>query len=180
MKTTTLTAALVALLSASADAKKAANGDFVELVVHDVYSVHHQSNVVLLKTRQGARFLPIWIGSSEALAISMRLTRQHAPRPLTHDLVERVVGSLGARIAKIHIEDLKGHVFFGRIFLQRRGDTIEIDARPSDSIALAVGARAPIFAARKVLERAGVSEKDFRVKARPAPRMPEGRPEESL
>ncbi len=162
--------ALVGLAFASAEARRKPSDDVTEMIVKDVYPVHHaHASVVLLKTRDGKRYLPIWIGESEALAISLRLAHQRAPRPLTHDLLDRVLGALGAKVTKIHIDDVRAHVFVGRIFVRHRKGTAEIDARPSDSIALAIGAGAPIFAAQRVLRRAGLSEKDIRAKARPEP-----------
>jgi hypothetical protein len=182
MRVASLAAVPILLAALSADARRPASvADWVEMEVRDVYPAHHgQSNVVLLKTKRGERFLPIWIGTNEALAISLRLAGRNPPRPLTHDLLERLLRSLGAKIVKIHIEDIRGHVFLGRIFLKGPRGTVDIDARPSDSIALAVGARAPIFAARPVLDRAGVSDKDLRVMDRPEPREPKPRIEGSL
>lgn len=139
----------------------------VEVKVTDVYAVQSPAaHIVLLKTKRGETFLPIWIGQSEALAISLRLARQAPPRPLTHDLLERILDRLRASISKIHIEDLREHVFIGRIFLKHKKKTVQIDSRPSDSIALAVGARAPIFVAKAVLARAGMTDGEFRSKFR--------------
>lgn len=166
----------LALLTACLAAPAAAgpkHAEMVEMEVKDVYTVPHGgANVVLLKVKRQDLYLPIWIGSQEALAITLRLTGRKPPRPLTHDLMERVLGSLGAKVVKIHIEDLRGHVFIGRVFLRQRKRIVDLDARPSDSIALAVGAGAPIYAARDVLDRAGISEKDARVgRFRPLPKI---------
>jgi len=117
--------------------------------------------VVILKTRAApARLVRIYIGESEAFAIALRLNRHHPPRPLTHDLLESLLDRLGARVERVHVEDLREGVFLGRIFLRQDARTFEIDARPSDSIALAVGAGAPIYVARSVAERAGVLESE--------------------
>jgi bifunctional DNase/RNase len=114
--------------------------------------------VVVLRSVTERTLLPIWIGDSEAMAIQLRLSRRHAPRPLTHDLLEQVIARLGARLARVHVEDLRHGVFYGRVFLRQGSKELDIDARPSDAIALAVGARAPILVARKVLATAGVAE----------------------
>src|SRR5262245_24196301 len=86
-------------------------GEMVEVEVKDVVTVSpHHANVVLLKVKGAGVFLPIWIGSSEALAISLRLARQSPPRPLTHDLIDRMLATLGAKVSKIHIEDVRESV----------------------------------------------------------------------
>jgi len=141
--------------SRGAPANKAAA--WVEMSVEDVFQVEGGgSHIVVLRARDDGRLLPIGIGEAEALAISLRLAKQHPPRPLTHDLLERMLALTGGQVVKIHIIDLRESTFIGRVFLRWGGRTLDIDARPSDSIALALGARAPIFAARKVLDQAGV------------------------
>jgi bifunctional DNase/RNase len=168
MRVACVFAVLLVVSVAPASARRPAGaGKAVEMEVKDVYSVAHHSNIVLLKTKRGNTFLPIWIGANEALAISMRLAHQSPPRPLTHDLLEKMMGSLGAKLTKILIEDVRDQVFLGRIFVRRGRSVLQIDARPSDSIALAVGSGAPIFASRRVLERAGLSNHELRVKLHP-------------
>jgi uncharacterized protein len=116
-----------------------------------------QGNAVLLSSKAGSRLvLPVFVGPCEANAIQMRLDGQTAPRPLTHELLDNVVRTLGARVVKVEIDDLRSNTFLGRIYLSQGGKTIQIDARPSDSIALALGAGAPIRVAKKVLEQAGL------------------------
>ena len=147
-----IVAALVPSVAAAAD-----QGTWVEMDVWDVYHMDDGQNVVLLRTKgTSPRILPIWIGEAEAVAIQLRLSRQLPPRPLTHDLLERLIKTLGARVLKIHVESLRERVFLGRVFLKQGSQTYDIDARPSDSIALALGARAPIFVSRTVLDEAGV------------------------
>ncbi len=111
--------------------------------------------IVLLKTSDGNRFLPIWIGHPEAAAILMKLQGNESPRPMTHDLFAQVIDELDARVLRISVTDLRDNTFYAKITLQRGGDardTIEIDSRPSDAIALAVRCDAPIFAADDVIE----------------------------
>jgi bifunctional DNase/RNase len=115
------------------------------------------SDVVLLETPKGKRLLPIWIGPNEAQAIDMRLRGVKPARPLTHDLIDRVLVGLGAKIDRIEVDDLRDEVFHGKITLRdAKGNLVRIDARPSDLIALAVGAGLPIHVAPHVLQQAGI------------------------
>lgn len=141
--------------------------DMLEMEVHDVIDVedHH---AVILSPKGTDTLVPIFIGDTEALAIALRLHRQSPPRPMTHDLLEKVIHTLGARVTKIYIDDLRDSVYLGRVFLQYGEKSVELDARPSDSIALAVGSQAPIFAARKVIDQAGVTRKEMDKKQAPS------------
>jgi hypothetical protein len=129
----------------------------VEMVVESV-RVHMLSNrhVVILKDAEGARYLPIWIGAWEASAIAMRLQGLTAERPLTHDLFATTLDQLGVRIERVVISALAEETYHARLFLQRDGLEIEVDARPSDALALAVRGEVPIFAAESVLELAAL------------------------
>jgi uncharacterized protein len=139
-------------------AKPAPPKAMVEMEVLRVASANNQP-VVILRSQAERKLLPIWIGEAEANAIQMRLAGRKPPRPLTHDLLDRVVAQLGARIVRVHVEDLRDNVFYGRLFLKHGTKEVDIDARPSDCIALAVGARAPVVVARRVLDAAGVDDK---------------------
>ena len=111
--------------------------------------------VVILEDGAGKQRLPIWIGDLEASAIDLRLKKQKAPRPLTHDLLEATLASLGALVERVDVVDLRDNVFFGRLTLRdAKGTLRSIDARPSDCIALAVGAGLPVFVAPQVLLKA--------------------------
>jgi bifunctional DNase/RNase len=112
--------------------------------------------IVLLKTADGNRFLPIWIGHPEAAAILMKLQAKDTPRPMTHDLFTNVLGELDAEIVQIAVTDLRDNTFYARITLRRDGTTFEVDSRPSDAIALAVRCDAPIFAADEVIEASAI------------------------
>ncbi len=129
----------------------------IEMEVVRVASANNQP-VVILRSQAERKLLPIWIGDAEANAIQMRLAGRKPPRPLTHDLLDRVVAQLGARIVRVHVEDLRDNVFYGRLFLKHGNKEVDIDARPSDCIALAVGARVPVVVARRVLDAAGVPD----------------------
>ena len=112
--------------------------------------------IVLLRTAEGKTFLPIWIGHPEAAAILMRLQGQEPPRPLTHDLTCAIIDSLGAAVERVTVTELRDSTFFAQITLVTNGKEIEIDSRPSDAIALAVRADAPIFAAEEVIEESAI------------------------
>ena len=107
--------------------------------------------VVILQEINGTRILPIWTGRAEARAIAMELAGQSFQRPLTHDLMKTIVQGLGAKIRKICIEDLKNNTFYAKIFIDKDDEIVGIDARPSDSIALALRAKSPIFIAEELL-----------------------------
>ena len=112
--------------------------------------------VVILKEKDAERFLPIWIGPAEADAIAVRLQDVSVARPLTHDLLRDVLEKLGAQVDSVVVNDLADDTFFARIMLRVNGERMEIDARPSDAIALAVRAQVPIYAEDAVLDKAGV------------------------
>src|SRR6266700_7266759 len=112
--------------------------------------------IVLLKTADGNKFLPIWIGHPEAAAILMKLQSQAAPRPMTHDLVSDMLEQLGAQIIRITVTELRENTFYAQITVQLDGSEIEVDSRPSDAIALAIRAEAPIFAADDVIEESAI------------------------
>ena len=134
------------------------SGPLIEMVVESV-RVHMLSSnhVVILKEADQERYLPIWIGPWEANAIAMKLQGLAAERPLTHDLFARTLEELGVVVRQVIISDLSDDTFHARLFLVAGERTIEIDARPSDALALAVRAGAKIYAEPAVLERAGVS-----------------------
>ena len=129
----------------------------VEMVVESV-RVHMLSNrhVVILKEAARDRYLPIWIGPWEASAIAMKLQGLTPERPLTHDLFATTLAALGARIDRVVIGELAEETFHARILFERDGATIEVDARPSDALALAVRAGVRIFAASAVLDQAAL------------------------
>jgi len=107
--------------------------------------------IVLLKTVEGNRFLPIWIGHPEAASILMKLQGATTPRPMTHDLLCDVLGELEVRCTQVAVTELRENTFFASITLSVNGKELEIDSRPSDAIALAVRSGAPIYAAEEVI-----------------------------
>jgi bifunctional DNase/RNase len=115
-----------------------------------------QQPIVLLQEREGERYLPIWIGSSEAAAIAYSLQGMVTPRPMTHDLMKNVLEELGVRMDRIVITELRESTFYAVILLSQNGSRYEISSRPSDAIALAVRAGVPIFASEEVLTEASI------------------------
>jgi len=110
--------------------------------------------VVLLMDLANKTGLPIWIGPFEANAIAMKLKKVDAHRPMTHDLIQSVLKTLESQVMKIVVNDLKESTYYALIHLQRRGEEIVIDSRPSDAIAIALAADAPIFVSDEVIEKA--------------------------
>ena len=110
--------------------------------------------IVILKDRGGERVLPIWVGIFEANAIALQLESVATPRPMTHDLLREAISQLEARVTRVVINDLRESTFFAQIRLVTSSRTLELDARPSDAIALALRTEAPIFVAQSVLEQA--------------------------
>ena len=111
--------------------------------------------VVLLKEKFGDRTLPIWIGESEAVAIAIFLENIKPQRPLTHDLVKLLLDSFNARIEKVIVADLKNDTYFAKIYVEREGEIIALDARPSDSIALAMRSKSPIWVNDDIMAKSG-------------------------
>jgi bifunctional DNase/RNase len=112
--------------------------------------------IVLLRTLDGSKFLPIWIGHPEAAAILMKLQGTPTPRPMTHDLVTDMLGELNASVRRIAVTELRENTFYAVITLQVNGSEVEIDSRPSDALALAVRTSAPIFVADQVIDDQGI------------------------
>src|ERR671930_2782242 len=128
-----------------------------EMVIYGVsFDVVGKQPIVLLKTSEGNRYLPIWIGHPEAAAILMKLQGAATPRPLTHDLFTETLSQLDAQVVRITVTELRDNTFYATITVAQDGNEIEIDSRPSDAIALAVRAEAPIFAADDVIDESGI------------------------
>ena len=115
---------------------------------------------ILLKEYEGNRRLPIIIGAFEAQAIALEIEGIKPPRPLTHDLLKQLTDNLGASVIEVIVDELRENTFYAKIIIEVSGLTQEIDARPSDAIALAVRAQAPIFISESVLEAAAFIPSD--------------------
>ena len=128
-----------------------------EMVIYGVsFDMVGKQPIVLLKTQEGNKFLPIWIGHPEAAAILMKLQGAATPRPMTHDLLTDMLGHLDAKVLRIAVTELRDNTFYALITLAVNGTEIEIDSRPSDAIALVVRAGAPIFAADAVIDESAI------------------------
>ena len=117
--------------------------------------------VIVLKELEGKRSFPIIIGLNEAWAIDRAVKGITTPRPLTHDLITRIIESLNADVERVVISDLRNNTFYAKIVLRQDGNIVEIDSRPSDAVALAMQKNTPIFVASKVLEEVCKTEDCF-------------------
>ncbi len=131
--------------------------DMVEVVIDSIrVSLVSQQQVVLLREKGTERYLPIWIGAFEANAIQLALHEVELARPMTHDLMRNILDTLGARVEYVEVTALKENTFYGNIVLSHQDRIYNIDARPSDAIALAVRAHVPIYVAREVMDEAAI------------------------
>ncbi len=129
----------------------------IEMTIDSIrVSLMNYQRVVILKEKDAERYLPIWIGPAEADAIAVKLQGVTVPRPLTHDLLQTVIDTLGATINSIIVSDLKNDTFYAKVILNVDGGQMEVDARPSDALALAVRAEVPIYTDEAVLDKAGI------------------------
>ncbi|KPK64304.1 hypothetical protein AMJ83_03175 [candidate division WOR_3 bacterium SM23_42] len=126
---------------------------FVNAVIEDQ---QWHTYVVLLKEKFGERTLPIWIGESEAMAIALTLEGVSPKRPLTHDLLKSVLDAFQAKVSKIGIVDLKDETYYAKIFVEVDSKVYAIDARPSDSIALALRTRSTIWVQDRIMNQNGI------------------------
>ena len=110
--------------------------------------------IIILRDADGQRVLPIWVGIFEANAIALQMENISTPRPMTHDLLRNVIEDLSGRITKIVVSDLRDNTFYALIYVETGSDTVAIDARPTDAIALALRAQAPIFVEESVIDNA--------------------------
>ena len=128
-----------------------------EMVIYGVsFDMVGKQPIVLLKAVDTNKFLPIWIGHPEAAAILMKLQGATTPRPMTHDLVTDMLDQMGAQVTRITVTELRENTFYAQITVQLDGSEIEVDSRPSDAIALAIRAEAPIFAAEDVIAESAI------------------------
>lgn len=116
--------------------------------------------IVLLKEQEGTRYLPIWIGASEATAIATAMEGVEPPRPLTHDLMRSIIDAVGALASRVVITEMRDSIFFADLSLDISGTEVKVSSRPSDAIALAVRTGTPVLAAPDVLDEAGVHFED--------------------
>ncbi|MCY4021760.1 MAG: bifunctional nuclease family protein [Chloroflexi bacterium] len=129
----------------------------IEMIVDRVQvSLMSQHRLVVLRDTQEERYLPIWIGAFESEAITLELQGMLRERPLTHDLLKATITEMGGAVRHIFINNLSKDVFYAQINIEVNGDSIDIDSRPSDAIALAVRLKAPIYVDKQVMDKAGI------------------------
>ena len=121
--------------------------DLAQIVISET----RDTQIIVLRERDGNRALPIVIGLTEALAIDRRIKGVQLQRPLTHDLLGNVIESLAADLEKIVINDLQDHTFYAKLVIRQQGELIEVDSRPSDAIALGVASEVPVYVEDHVL-----------------------------
>lgn len=155
-------ASLVAGSRSGPRSPRGAGPDMLEVEVLGVRALPDgEANMLYLGAKDASAVLPLVVGRAEATAIEIRLRAATPPRPLTHDLLGKAIEALGAKVVRVEIDGLRDGTFFATIRLSQGGKPLALDARPSDSVALALRTGAPIFAARKVLEDGGVRRDDL-------------------
>jgi bifunctional DNase/RNase len=140
--------------------------DMIEVVIDSIrVSLMSQQRIVILREVQAERYLPIWIGVYEAEAITLSLQEVEVARPLTWDLLKNVFGILNAHVVRVEVVALKDDTFYGNIVAEVANQTLNIDSRPSDALALAVRANVPILVDRSIMDMAGITpEEDLQEK----------------
>jgi len=144
--------------------------EMVEVAIDSVrVSLMSPQRLVVLRQMDQDRFLPIWVGPYEAEAITVALQEVEMVRPLTHDLLKNVFGSFNAQIIRVEIVALRDEIYFGNIVVEADGQTINIDSRPSDAIALAVRAHVPVLVHPSVMDEAAITpEQDITAQTPPS------------
>ncbi len=146
----------------------------VEVVIDSVrVSLTNQQRIVVLREVNAERYLSIWIGPYEAEAITIALQEIEVARPQTHDLLKNIMSQLSAKLLRVEVVNLKEDVFFGNLVVEFNGQTLNIDSRPSDALALAVRAHVPILISKEVMEAAGlVPDQDLQQQQQQEPPAP--------
>jgi bifunctional DNase/RNase len=133
----------------------------IEVTIDSIrVSLVSPQRLVILKELDQERFLPIWIGPCEAEAITIKLQDVDVKRPLTHDLLTKFITELGGVVSHVLVNDLQDDTYYARIVMGVDGETMEIDSRPSDAMALAVRAEVPIFVDKEVMDKASITPED--------------------
>lgn len=131
--------------------------EMIEVSIDSIrVSLMSQQRIVILREKNAERYLPIWIGVYEAESITIALQEVEVARPLTHDLLKNVFNQLNARILRVEVISLRDDTFYGNIVAEVNNRTMNIDARPSDALAIAVRSHVPILVARSVMDSAGI------------------------
>ncbi len=141
-------------------------GQYQKVTVSGVFMTNAPEGItpIVFLENEEKRVLPIYIGAAEAFSIQTALEDVPYPRPLTHDLMLTIMEELHSRIEKVIIDDLNDGIFFARIVVRKDGEEYEFDARPSDSIALAIRTKAPVYVSKEVMEQAAVDKDAYQFK----------------
>lgn len=152
----------------------------IEVVIDSVrVSLTNQQRIVVLREVNAERYLPIWIGPYEAESITIALQEIEVARPQTHDLIKNLMNTLNARLVRVEVVALRDDVFFGSLIIEYNGQTLDIDTRPSDALALAVRAHVPILVSREVMDTAGIiPDQEVQTTESPASGQTDSAPEE--
>lgn len=135
--------------------------DMIQVTIDSVrVSLMSPQRIILLREIEGERTLPIFVGPYEAEAITVALQEIEMARPLTHDLLKNVIGTFGARLVHVEVVALREKIFYGNLVVEKDGEIIRIDSRPTDAIAMAVRAHVPILVDPKVMENAGITPEE--------------------
>ncbi|MDH3944652.1 MAG: bifunctional nuclease family protein [Anaerolineae bacterium] len=157
--------------------------DMIEVVIDSIrVGLMSQQRIVVLRELEADRYLAIWIDPYMAEQITFALQEVEVQRPMTHDLIKNMLGSVDAQVLRVEVIELRGEVYYGNIVVDVNGDTLEIDSRPSDALALAVRTHVPILVSKEVMDAAGIiPEEDLgdEVKAEMARQEAGGETEES-
>lgn len=139
--------------------------DFQKVRISGVYMANSGEGItpIVFLDNEKERILPIYIGAAEAFSIQTALEKLPYPRPLTHDLLVSILEGFQSKIEKVLIDDLNDGVFFARIIVRKNGDEYEFDARPSDSLALAIRTEAPVYVSSRVMESASVEKGTYKL-----------------
>lgn len=130
----------------------------IEMIIDSVrVALINYQRAVILKEKAGERYLPMWVGATQADAIASGLQKTHSSELLTHDFVCSIISSLGARFKYTVVDNLIDETYYAKAFLEREGEAIVIDCRPSDAFATAIRANAPIFVTEEIISKAGVT-----------------------
>ena len=158
---TALTTAAIAMLLGACTKDASGSGADVAVVVDRIAIDDHGIPVVVLEEERGPRWLPIWIGTAEARSIALQMEERHSPRPNSHDLARAMIRELDASVARVVVTELREGTYYAVLDVTSDGRTVEIDARPSDAIAIALRDGAPIFVRASLFEHGdSVGESD--------------------
>lgn len=151
--------------------------DLIEVEIDSVrVSLTNQQRIVVLKARDQDLFLPIWIGPFEAEAITIALQEVEVARPQTHDLLHKLFQFFNAKLEKVIISAIKDDVYYATLLAKDEGKTLEIDARPSDAIALALRAHVPLLVVKAVMDEAAIEPEEEQPEDMPTPPAPSEKP----